>query len=179
MTFDPGRIKRGLTSNEKMGPPIAEGRRYTLTHSDGTGDLFLSIGSRYDDAALKSMQVRLERDEVLAQISPQAPPPQVAAGMGGRSWDLSATIDRPAGAEGVLYASGTENSGLSVFIQGERLVFDFALAHKATPATLMYRGYRKATCTSINHVVCHGIPGDKVLKKGDESLVKWYMPYNR
>ncbi len=30
MTFDPGRIKRGLTSNEKMGPPIAEGRRYTL-----------------------------------------------------------------------------------------------------------------------------------------------------
>jgi hypothetical protein len=30
MTFDPGRIKRGLTSNEKMGPPIAEGQRYTL-----------------------------------------------------------------------------------------------------------------------------------------------------
>jgi hypothetical protein len=30
MTFDPGRIKRGLTSNEKMGPPIAEGKRYTL-----------------------------------------------------------------------------------------------------------------------------------------------------
>ncbi len=36
----------------------------------------------------------------------------------------------------------------------DRLVFDFALAHKATPATLMYRGYRKATCTSVNHVVC-------------------------
>ena len=30
MTFDPGRIKRGLTSNETMGPPIAEGKRYTL-----------------------------------------------------------------------------------------------------------------------------------------------------
>jgi hypothetical protein len=30
MTFDPGRIKRGLTSNEKIGPPIAEGKRYTL-----------------------------------------------------------------------------------------------------------------------------------------------------
>ena len=30
MTFDPGRIKRGLTSNEKMGPPIADGKRYTL-----------------------------------------------------------------------------------------------------------------------------------------------------
>ena len=35
------------------------------------------------------------------------------------------------------------------------------------PATLMYRGYRKATCTSINHVVCHGIPGDKPLREGD------------
>jgi hypothetical protein len=30
MTFDPGRIKRGLTSNERIGPPLAEGKRYTL-----------------------------------------------------------------------------------------------------------------------------------------------------
>ena len=49
----------------------------------------------------------------------------------------------------------------------DRLVFDFALAHKATPATLMYRGYRRSTCTSVNHVVCHGIPSDKPLKEGD------------
>jgi len=35
------------------------------------------------------------------------------------------------------------------------------------PATLGYRGYTKSCCTSINHVVCHGIPGDKVLKNGD------------
>jgi hypothetical protein len=46
--------------------PVAE-RCYTLTHSDRTGDLFLSIGSHYDDDALQSLQVRLERDEVLAQ----------------------------------------------------------------------------------------------------------------
>src|SRR5712691_12905662 len=36
----------------------------------------------------------------------------------------------------------------------DRLVFDFAMAHRTLPATLMYRGYSKATCTSINHVVC-------------------------
>src|SRR4029078_818173 len=48
-----------------------------------------------------------------------------------------------------------------------RLVFDFAMDHKATPATMMYRGYRKATCTSVNHVVCHGIPGEKRLREGD------------
>ena len=39
--------------------------------------------------------------------------------------------------------------------------------HGALPATLMYRGYSKSTCTSINHVVCHGIPNDKPLKEGD------------
>jgi len=52
-------------------------------------------------------------------------PPQVAAGLGGRSWDLTATIDRPEGAEGVLYASGTENSGLSLFVKDDLLVYDY------------------------------------------------------
>ncbi|MGN8157205.1 type I methionyl aminopeptidase [Salinisphaera sp. RV14] len=36
-----------------------------------------------------------------------------------------------------------------------------------TPAPLNYNGFPKSVCTSINHVVCHGIPGDKKLKKGD------------
>jgi methionyl aminopeptidase len=49
----------------------------------------------------------------------------------------------------------------------DRLVLEFALDHDALPATLMYRGYKKATCTSVNHVVCHGIPGEKPLKEGD------------
>ncbi len=49
----------------------------------------------------------------------------------------------------------------------DRLVFEFAMDHGARPATLMYRGYTKSTCTSINHVVCHGIPNDKPLKVGD------------
>ena len=46
-------------------------------------------------------------------------------------------------------------------------VREFAFGHGAYPATLMYRGYRYSTCTSINHVVCHGMPGDRVLKEGD------------
>ncbi|WBU54049.1 type I methionyl aminopeptidase [Paracoccus sp. SCSIO 75233] len=37
----------------------------------------------------------------------------------------------------------------------------------ATSATIGYRGYQHASCISVNHVVCHGIPGDKVLKDGD------------
>ncbi len=43
----------------------------------------------------------------------------------------------------------------------------FCERHKALPATLNYRGYKKASCISVNHVVCHGIPSDKPLRSGD------------
>ena len=49
----------------------------------------------------------------------------------------------------------------------DALVFDFAMAHGAIPAPLNYRGFPKTICTSLNHVVCHGIPGPRVLKEGD------------
>ena len=49
----------------------------------------------------------------------------------------------------------------------DRFVFDFGRKHDALPATLFYRGYTKSCCTSINHVVCHGIPSDKPLRNGD------------
>lgn len=50
----------------------------------------------------------------------------------------------------------------------DRLCHQFALDHGATSAPLGYRGFPKAICTSVNHVVCHGIPSDgKVLKDGD------------
>ncbi len=47
------------------------------------------------------------------------------------------------------------------------LVVEFAHKHDAIPAPLNYRGFPKAICTSINHVVCHGIPNAKPLKDGD------------
>ncbi len=43
---------------------------------------------------------------------------------------------------------------------------DFAYKNGAVPAPLNYRGFPKSICTSINHVVCHGIPDDKPLKEG-------------
>ena len=49
----------------------------------------------------------------------------------------------------------------------DKFVFEFTMDHGALPATLMYRGYEKSSCTSINHVVCHGIPNDKPMKEGD------------
>ena len=49
----------------------------------------------------------------------------------------------------------------------DKLIFDFTLQHGALPATLHYRGYRHSICTSINHVVCHGIPDERPLREGD------------
>jgi methionyl aminopeptidase len=49
----------------------------------------------------------------------------------------------------------------------DRFVFEFGADRGVVPATLNYRGYTKSSCTSINHVVCHGIPDDKPLREGD------------
>ena len=49
----------------------------------------------------------------------------------------------------------------------DRIVLDFARENSAIPAPLYYRGYPRAICTSINHVVCHGIPNDKPLREGE------------
>jgi hypothetical protein len=57
---------------------------------------------------------------------PMSPlPGQASAAIGGRSFDLTATVTRGAGDEGVLFATGTENSGVSVFVQDDRLVIDY------------------------------------------------------
>ena len=44
---------------------------------------------------------------------------------------------------------------------------EFQTSRGAIPAPLNYKGFPKSICTSVNHVVCHGIPGDKILKNGD------------
>jgi methionyl aminopeptidase len=49
----------------------------------------------------------------------------------------------------------------------DEFVYAFAMAHGAIPAPLNYRGFPKSICTSLNHVVCHGIPGPRALKEGD------------
>src|SRR5215469_16047098 len=49
----------------------------------------------------------------------------------------------------------------------DALAYEYVLDHDAIPACLGYRGYRHTLCTSINHVVCHGIPNDKPLRDGD------------
>jgi len=50
----------------------------------------------------------------------------------------------------------------------DRICHDFIVdTQKAIPAPLNYKGFPKSICTSVNHVVCHGIPGDRMLRAGD------------
>ena len=49
----------------------------------------------------------------------------------------------------------------------DKICYEYIGDNKAYSAPLFYRGFPKSCCTSTNHVVCHGIPSDKVLKEGD------------
>ena len=64
-------------------------------------------------------------------------------------------------AVGPLVVPGVTTAALDDFIRGA------VEAAGATSATIGYRGYQHASCISVNHVVCHGIPGPKVLADGD------------
>tara|TARA_A100001011_G_scaffold377262_1_gene440698 strand:- start:351 stop:1112 length:762 start_codon:yes stop_codon:yes gene_type:complete len=52
-------------------------------------------------------------------------------------------------------------------IEIDKLCYQYINDHKAFSAPLYYRGYPKSCCTSTNHVVCHGIPSEKILNEGD------------
>ena len=49
----------------------------------------------------------------------------------------------------------------------DAIAHEFLLAHDAYPSTLGYRGFPKSCCTSLNEVICHGIPDDTILQNGD------------
>ena len=51
--------------------------------------------------------------------------------------------------------------------QIDKLCYEYIYDHKAFSAPLFYRGFPKSCCTSTNHIVCHGIPSEKILREGD------------
>ena len=87
-------------------------------------------------------------------------------------------IKTPEQIEGIR-RSGKVNTGVLDLVEKEihagmstaeidRLVYDYTVAHGAIPAPLNYEGFPKSVCTSINEVVCHGIPSeDEILEEGD------------
>ena len=72
-----------------------------------------------------------------------------------------------------LIAAGALDEVLKIIKPGiktnqiDELCYEYLNDHGAYSAPLFYRGFPKSCCTSTNHIVCHGIPSDKVLKDGD------------
>lgn len=94
---------------------------------------------------------RLNRDGIVIHGAAEFDGMRAAGDLAARTLDMIAAHVAPGVTTGAL----------------DQLCHDFMADHDARPATLGYRGYPKSSCISINHVVCHGIPGDKKLKDGD------------
>lgn len=95
------------------------------------------------------------------------------------TWTRSSTIRTygPEGFEGMRKAGRLVGEALDMITEYvvpgvttdeiDTRIREFTLERGGLPACLGYKGYTKTVCTSINHVVCHGIPGDRALKDGD------------
>lgn len=68
--------------------------------------------------------------------------------------------------ETLLYLDKFMRVGISTN-EIDQLINDYTLTRGATSAPLGYHGFPKAVCTSVNQVVCHGVPDDQILKEGD------------
>jgi methionyl aminopeptidase len=64
------------------------------------------------------------------------------------------------------YITDFINPGIST-LEIDKLCHNFQIERGAIPAPLNYKGFPKSICTSVNHVVCHGIPSNKILEEGD------------
>jgi arylsulfatase len=110
------------TMPEKLGEMIQlwwrEAEEYgVLPLDDRMIELF---GARFADRSIHPTHRRYTYRPPMSPL-----PAQAGAALGGRSWNMVATVDRGEKDEGVLYAMGTGNAGFSFFVQDGRLVFDY------------------------------------------------------
>jgi methionyl aminopeptidase len=113
--------------------------------------------------ATRAVPPAISRPEYVGKSAP-------AAYAGDDTYDV-ATIDRirSAGriAAGALDAVGRAITPGMTTDDIDAIAHDYVVSHGAYPSTLGYRGYPKSSCTSLNEVICHGIPDDTVLESGD------------
>lgn len=134
-------------------------RHGVLPLDDRTIELF---GARFRDRSPHPADMRY------VYRPPMSPMPgQASAAIGGKSFDLTARVERSTGDEGVIYATGTENSGLSIFIQNDRVVVDYNAFDEHTilesdveippgEATLVVKLRRRAGMTGEMGLVVNG-----------------------
>src|ERR1700744_2606284 len=103
--------------------------------------------------------------------------PQAEIFEAARKAHFAVTLHNPADFEGMRRAGRLAAEVLDLLVPEvkpgvttaylDKLAYDYVVSHGAIPACLGYRGYRNTLCTSLNHVVCHGIPRDKPLRDGE------------
>ena len=103
--------------------------------------------------------------------------PDTEAFEAARKAHFAVTLHKPNDFEGMRRAGRLAAEALDLMVplvkpgvttaELDKAAYDYVIAHGGLPACLGYRGYRHTLCTSINHVVCHGIPNDKPLRDGD------------
>ena len=113
--------------------------------------------------ALRSVPASIQRPEYVGKPAP-------AAHVGGDVYDAETVeLIRESGR---IAAQAVEAVGAAI-VPGvttdelDRIAHEFLLDHAAYPSTLGYRGFPKSSCTSLNEVICHGIPDDTVVAEGD------------
>ena len=114
-------------------------------------------------APIRPVPNKINRPEYVGKVSPKSH-------TGGDCYD-SETIER------IRVASKLAAQALQVVLDAakpgvttdylDKVGHEFLISHDAYPSTLGYRGFPKSLCTSLNEVVCHGIPDDTVLEEGD------------
>jgi methionyl aminopeptidase len=113
--------------------------------------------------ATRAVPPGISRPEYVGKTAP-------ASYVGDDTYD-AATVDRirAAGriAAGALDAVGRAIAPGITTDDIDAIAHDYVVSHGAYPSTLGYRGYPKSSCTSLNEVICHGIPDDTVLESGD------------
>lgn len=113
----------------------------------------------------KYKKCHLREDEARKKLSPYKPPQQTQIersveymeGMRATCQLAKQTLDMVAD----RIQAGITTDQINTWVH------EFTLDHGAIPATLNYKGYPKSTCTSINEVICHGIPDETILNEGD------------
>ena len=114
-------------------------------------------------SATRAVPPAISRPEYVGKTAP-------AAYAGDDTYDAAAIERvRKAGriAAGALDAVGRAITPGMTTDEIDAIAHDYVVSHGAYPSTLGYRGYPKSSCTSLNEVICHGIPDDTVLADGD------------
>jgi methionyl aminopeptidase len=110
----------------------------------------------------RSVPAHITRPEYVGRRAPRAGEPEVKDAETIERMRVAGRIAAQALVEvGAHVAPGVTTDEL------DRIGHEFLLDHGAYPSTLGYRGYPKSLCTSLNEVICHGIPDDTVIADGD------------